>query len=65
MMWFKSCPRCETGDVILQRDVYGWAFQCLHCGFMKDVSDAERTKSVLKGLDKDLERNPQPVAIVG
>lgn len=38
MIWFKSCPRCDTGDVVLERDEYGWALQCLHCGYMKDVA---------------------------
>jgi hypothetical protein len=37
MIWFKSCPRCATGDVLLDRDVYGSYLLCLQCGFMGDV----------------------------
>ena len=60
MMWFKSCPRCETGDLVLERDSYGWAFQCLHCGFMKDVPKPEHAKSILESLDRS--RRPAAVA---
>lgn len=35
---FKSCPRCK-GDVILDRDQYGWYQQCLQCGHLRDVVD--------------------------
>ena len=37
MIWFKSCPRCQTGDMIQERDAYGGYVQCLQCGYMKDA----------------------------
>ena len=36
-MWkFKSCPRCN-GDILLDRDHYGWYGQCLQCGYQHDL----------------------------
>ncbi len=32
----KSCPKCK-GDVLLDRDQYGWFEQCMQCGFMTDL----------------------------
>jgi hypothetical protein len=59
MLWFKSCPRCETGDVVLQRDEYGLAFKCLHCGYMKDIDRNANATIVLK----ELQEKPELVAI--
>ena len=44
MIRFKSCPRCEMGDVVVDRDIYGWNILCLQCGYMRDLktpSDAD------------------------
>ncbi|MCH8205556.1 MAG: hypothetical protein IH956_00960 [Chloroflexi bacterium] len=49
-IWLKSCPRCQTGAVVLDRDVYGEYVQCLHCGYMKDPGDG----SEFKGLQRKL-----------
>ena len=35
MMWLKSCPKCKTGDLALERDAYGSYMRCLQCGFLK------------------------------
>ena len=51
-MFFKSCPRCETGDVILERDFYGRHLDCLQCGYMKDIDrdhEAYATIAELQG----------------
>ena len=32
MIWFKACPRCGTGDLVLSEDRYGKYHQCLQCG---------------------------------
>jgi uncharacterized protein (DUF983 family) len=50
MVWFKSCPRCTTGDLSLENDMYGWHVMCLACGFDKDIDDAQGTS--LAGLDQ-------------
>jgi hypothetical protein len=38
MFRFKSCPRCK-GDVLVDRDYYGWYEQCLQCGYQRDLKD--------------------------
>ena len=50
MVWFKSCPRCTTGDLSLENDMYGWHVLCLACGFDKDIDDAKGAS--LAGLDR-------------
>ena len=36
-MWFlKSCARCG-GDVVLERDEWGWFLECLQCGYLVDL----------------------------
>ena len=48
MMWFKSCPRCETGDVVQGSDKYGQHIQCLQCGYMKDIDARYPVASLLR-----------------
>lgn len=42
MMWLKSCPRCDRGDLKEDKDMYGQYVHCLQCGHMlseeEDVS---------------------------
>jgi hypothetical protein len=33
----KSCPRCKTGDIGVDRDEYGWYEYCLQCGYVRDL----------------------------
>ena len=35
MLYFRSCPRCKTGTIELDRDFYGPFLTCLNCGFSK------------------------------
>ena len=37
MVWFKSCPKCQTGDLLLARDRYGTHVHCVQCGYTKEV----------------------------
>jgi hypothetical protein len=39
MMSFDSCPRCK-GDMLLERDQYGWYEQCLQCCYLHDLQTA-------------------------
>ncbi len=34
---FKACARCHKGDVVVDKDMYGWNMLCLQCGYMKDL----------------------------
>jgi hypothetical protein len=33
----KSCPRCQTGDIGVDRDHHGWYEYCIQCGYMRDL----------------------------
>jgi hypothetical protein len=33
----KSCPKCKTGDIGVDRDHYGWYEYCIQCGYMRDL----------------------------
>jgi Zn ribbon nucleic-acid-binding protein len=38
----KSCPKCKTGDITIDRDHHGWYEYCIQCGYQSDlVSVAE------------------------
>lgn len=43
MLRFKSCPRCK-GDVLIDKDVYGWYEQCLQCGYQRDLKNVGKVK---------------------
>ena len=50
MMRLRGCPKCE-GDVLLERDHYGWYEQCLQCGYLRDlktVVDVRKDSAWLK-----------------
>lgn len=32
MLWLKSCPKCESGDLYDVHDQYGQYIACLQCG---------------------------------
>ena len=34
----KSCPRCKTGDVGVDRDHHGWYEYCIQCGYLRDLA---------------------------
>jgi len=40
MLRLKSCPRCR-GDVIIDRDSYGWYEQCLQCGHQRELENLD------------------------
>ncbi len=37
MLQLKACPKCKTGDMVLEKDVYGWFRQCIQCSFIEDL----------------------------
>lgn len=43
MLRFKSCPRCK-GDVLIDKDVYGWYEQCLQCGYQRDLKNVGKVR---------------------
>ena len=50
MLKLKGCPRCG-GDVHTNRDLYGSYEQCIQCGYMKDLSNADQLLAKLDIAD--------------
>ena len=48
MMWFKSCPRCERGDVIFEENRDGGRMRCAQCGFSREVDSRYEASQVLQ-----------------
>lgn len=59
MLLMKTCPRCREGDVVVDRDIYGWNALCLQCGFMVDLTGPQVADQVLESHN---ENNRVPVA---
>ena len=36
MLYFKACPRCNTGTIEHGSDSWGQYLQCLICGYQRD-----------------------------
>ncbi len=45
MFKFRGCPRCH-GDLMIDKDQYGWYEECMQCGYSKDL------RSVVPEADK-------------
>jgi len=51
MLKLKVCPRCKNGNVVLDRDSYGWYEYCIQCGYMRDLmSMAELGQRQARGV---------------
>ena len=37
MFRMRSCPKCKTGAVGVDRDHYGWYEYCIQCGYTRDL----------------------------
>jgi Zn ribbon nucleic-acid-binding protein len=50
---FKSCPKCKTGDLTIDRDQYGWYEYCIQCGYQSElISVAESEHKQASGSKK-------------
>ena len=47
----KSCPRC-TGDVFIDRDMYGWYEQCLQCSYRRELQNITELKKQPSSVGK-------------
>ena len=45
VLWPKSCPHCERGDLALGQDLFGWFRQCVQCGFLQELKPAPETQA--------------------
>ena len=39
----KSCPRCG-GDLLVEKDLYGWSEKCFQCSFSRDLKEVVTIK---------------------
>lgn len=37
MLWLKECPKCENGDLVMDRDLYGFYRSCVQCGYYEEL----------------------------
>jgi ssDNA-binding Zn-finger/Zn-ribbon topoisomerase 1 len=47
MLRLKSCPRC-TGDILIDRDHFGWFEQCIQCGYQHDIKVSDKAKGHIR-----------------
>ena len=43
MLRLKACPRCK-GDVVFERDAWGWYEQCIQCGYLRDLQNEDEVE---------------------
>lgn len=43
MLRLKNCPRCK-GDILIDRDYFGWYEQCIQCGYRRDLDIADNVR---------------------
>jgi Zn ribbon nucleic-acid-binding protein len=39
MLWLKSCPRCQRGDLHENSDIHGPYVACLQCGYYLTLAE--------------------------
>lgn len=48
MMWSKSCPRCERGDMLFEEERVGCRVRCAQCGYSREVDSRYEASRVLQ-----------------
>ncbi len=48
MMWSKSCPRCERGDVLFEEEREGCRVRCAQCGYSREVDSRYEANRVVR-----------------
>ena len=46
MLYFRSCPRCRTGTIEFDSDIYGAFLTCLNCGYTKNALSTRAPRAV-------------------
>jgi hypothetical protein len=60
MFWFKSCPKCETGDLYEGQDQYGRYIACIQCShYLTAVEEAVLRYMTSMGSASSQEAAPQ------
>jgi len=55
----KSCPRCKTGDVGVDKDHHGWYEYCIQCGYLRDLVGVIEVEAKPSGQAKGRRRGPR------
>ena len=55
----KSCPRCKTGDVGVDRDHHGWYEYCIQCGYLRDLVGVVEIEPKPSGQARGRRRGPR------
>ncbi len=50
MLYFKACPKCQTGTIEHNQDPWSEYLQCLNCGLMRDIPEGKTAVQSLKDL---------------
>ncbi len=56
MLRLKSCPKCKTGAVGVDRDHYGWYEYCIQCGYVRDLVNVVEPGQEQAGSGKERRR---------
>ncbi len=59
MIKFKGCPRCR-GDLYLASDIYGRYFNCLQCGFIRDLPQEKTGPAPVQTAAQSMEQEAFP-----
>lgn len=64
MLYFRSCPHCKTGTILLDSDQEGRFFLCLNCGWMVDLKQRQPVGAAVSNAatQEELEASPAPAA---
>ena len=60
MIWFKSCARCQQGDVVEGKDMWGSYTICLQCGYLKDLDAPRKSRVAAEDRTEEIERAALP-----
>jgi hypothetical protein len=60
MIWYKSCFRCERGDVVEGKDMWSPYIICLQCGYLKDLDVPRRARVSVEDRSKEMEQAALP-----
>lgn len=63
MLWLKACPRCNTGDLYEDGDIYGRYIACIQCGHY--LTEAEEVVLRYASRTKPTERAEKEVTKEG
>lgn len=59
MVLFKSCPRCQTGDLVETEDMYGHYRQCIQCSATTELPRARRVPQDVLRAQGSIERRKE------